>query len=165
MIKTKTQSSNDMADTEQEWEVFSSWAAVKGMLDSPDGWHGTIAYWYKGLPSYASENSEEVTCIDCSGVGTVENGTKVCRSCRRLGYRLHEVRTAILYCLFGMPEPPEGWERLGSYGSSGESECWRCGDGTGNEEQRKSCLLCEGDGLIYLGSGWHKVVMRRLKPR
>ena len=50
---------------------------------------------------------------------------------------------------------------MGCYTSSGESECWWCGPGTGNEGDQSECKLCEGDGYVYLGDGWREVVYRR----
>ena len=107
--------------------------------DFPDEWDGTdrVTYWYEGPPDYAME----------------------------LRHDDAEVRTAILDCLFGFPEPPEGWKRVAAFSSSGERECWWCGDGTCNEAERDACKLCEGDGLIYLGDGWHEVVYRRVARR
>ncbi len=72
-----------------------------------------------------------------------------------------EARTAILNCLFGIPEPPPGWKQVAAFTASGEASCWWCGDGTGNEDERDGCKLCEGDGLIYLGAGWCEVVYER----
>ena len=99
----------------------------------PDAWDGSegIAYWYEGVPEYASELRH-----------------------------LDEARTAIICSLFGDPEPPTDWEQAASFSSSGEAACWWCGDGTGNEEHRPGCKLCEGDGLVYLGDGWCEVVYR-----
>jgi hypothetical protein len=104
--------------------------------DFPDEWDGLIAYWYEGQPHYAALPDLGLDHDD-------------------------EVRTAILDCLFGHPESPPGWRRVASFRSSGERECWWCGDGTGNEEHREHCRLCEGDGLIYLGEGWCEVVYAR----
>ena len=100
----------------------------------PDEWDGPggIAYWYDGAPAYAAELGD-----------------------------LDEARTAILDCLFGFPDPPPGWQRVASFSSSGERECWWCGNGTGNEGERDACKLCEGDGLVHLGEGWCEVVLAR----
>lgn len=60
-------------------------------------------------------------------------------------------------CSYGVDAPPaividdELWILEGTYASSGEVECPWCGSGTGNEHERATCELCEGDGLIYLG--------------
>ncbi len=48
------------------------------------------------------------------------------------------------------PEAPEGWRLVYQY-AAGEKECPWCGDGTGNEDTRADCKLCEGDGLLYQG--------------
>ena len=88
-----------------------------------------------------------------------------CLRCDGLGHQDREVRTAILECLFGEPDAPEGWERIASFTSSGEAECWWCGPGTGNEDERDECKLCEGDGLIYLGEGYAEVIFRRTESR
>ena len=121
--------------------------------DGPDG----IAYWYEGVPDYLS--------LDELGLGHDD-----------------EVRTAIIDCLFGHPDPPDGWEQAASFTSSGERECWWCGSGTdwdGSIEQDRAreadpltptgyrgnpaCKLCEGDGVVYLGDGWAEVVYRRVE--
>ncbi len=132
--------------------------------DFPDEWDGPdgIAYWYDGVPEYASElrDAEQVECPDCQGHGARDD----CPACEGRGYRHHEVRTAIQDGLYGLPDPPKGWERIAAYSTSGETTCWCCGDGTGNEENRADCPLCEGDGIIYIGDGWHEVVYRRLAP-
>jgi hypothetical protein len=108
--------------------------------DFPDEWDDVIAYWYEGVPEYVALADLDLDHDD-------------------------EVRTAILDVLFRYPEPPEGWERVASFSNSGERECWWCsegaGDGTGNEDQRDECDLCEGDGVVYLGEGWCEVVYRR----
>lgn len=107
--------------------------------DFPDEWDGPegIAYWYEGVPDYVSLGELALDFDD-------------------------EARTAITDCLFGFPEPPEGWKRVASFSSSGEAACWWCagdaGGGTGNEDERDGCQLCEGDGAIYLGEGWCEVV-------
>lgn len=129
----------------------------------PDEWDGVIAYWYDGPPEYATElkDANIVECSTCAGIGYDADRDADCRACDGLGHHDREVRTAILDCLYGEPEPREGWERIASFTSSGEAECWWCGDGSGNEDERPNCPLCEGDGLIYLGDGWAEVVLRR----
>ena len=96
-------------------------------------WDGVIAYWYEGVPEYATELRDHFAA-----------------------------RTAILECLFGYPEPPTGWRQVAAFTSSGEASCWWCGDGTGNEGERDGCKLCEGDGVVYLGEGWCEVVYVRV---
>ena len=59
--------------------------------------------------------------------------------------------------IYFAPEAPEGWEQIASYGSSGEAECWCCG----SDREEETCLLCEGDGIVYIGEGWAEVVYRR----
>ncbi len=79
--------------------------------DFRDEWDGVVAYWYEGVPEYATE----------------------------LGH-LEGARTAILDCLFGCPPPPEGWKQVASYSSSGEAQCWWCeGTGEGSEEPCSLC--------------------------
>ena len=95
----------------------------------PDEWDGLVAYWYEGVPEYASELRH-----------------------------LDGARTALMCSMFGLPEPPTGWVQVASFSSSGEAACWWCGNGTGNEADRPGCKLCEGDGLVYLGDGWSEVV-------
>jgi len=132
--------------------------------DFADEWDGVIAHWYDGPPEYATElrDAHMVECAACNGSG-VDDDLEDCESCDGRGLEDREVRTAILDCLYGEPEPPEGWARIASFTSSGEAECWWCGDGTGNEDQRDECDLCEGDGLVYLGDGMAEVIFRR-KP-
>lgn len=103
----------------------------------PDEWDGVFEHWYDGVPDYVSLSELGLDNDD-------------------------EVRTAILDVLFGPPEPPPGWRFVASYTSSGEAACWWCGDGTGNEEARDACTLCEGDGYVYLGDGWAEVVFVRI---
>jgi hypothetical protein len=130
--------------------------------DFPDEWDGPdgIAYWYDGVPEYASElrDADQVECPDCNG------DDDDCPSSEGLGHRHHEVRTALQDALFGFPDPPAGWQRIAAYSSSGEAECGWCGSGTGNEDKRANCKLCEGDGIIYLGDGWFEAIYRRLVP-
>ena len=94
----------------------------------------THRYWYEGVPDYVRHEY---------------------RNERR---RLLTVAACELY---GQVETPEGWERLASFSSSGETDCPWCGDGTGNEDGREDCPLCEGDGLLYLGDGWREVVFAK----
>ena len=94
----------------------------------------THRYWYEGVPDYVRHEY---------------------RNERR---RLLTVAACELY---GEVETPEGWERLASFSSSGETDCPWCGDGTGNEDGREDCPLCEGDGLLYLGDGWSEVVFAK----
>lgn len=98
----------------------------------PDEWDGAVAYWYSGVPEYATELRD-----------------------------LEDARTAIVCCLFGFPEPPTGWEQVAVFSSSGEAACWWCGEGTGNEADRPTCKLCGGDGLVYLGDGWCEILYGR----
>jgi hypothetical protein len=91
----------------------------------------TYRYWYEGVPEYATSDY---------------------RDDRR---RLITVAVCELY---GEAEAPDGWERLATFDTSGETSCPWCGEGTGNEDGRENCPLCEGDGLIYLGDGWREVV-------
>ena len=73
-----------------------------------------------------------------------------------------EYRTVVACLLYGDAPSCEGWELISSHTTSGEAECWWCGDHTGNESERDGCELCEGEGLVYLGEGWAECVMRRL---
>ena len=73
----------------------------------------------------------------------------------------HEYRTIVYCSISWLPDLPGGWEIVRSFASSGETNCGWCGDGTGNEDTRKGCKLCGGDGLIYLGGGWHEIVASR----
>ena len=116
--------------------------ADERFTDEWDGANG-IAYWYEGVPDYATELK-----------------------------RLDEARTAILDCMYGFPEPPDGWEQVASFSSSGEAECWWCAAGEvgddvdtgGNGAAKTACKLCDGDGIVYLGDGWCEVVYARRYP-
>lgn len=127
----------------------------------PDDWDGIFVNWYDGAPEYAEDlrDAHLVECAACNGTGT-DNDQGDCERCYGRGLEDREVRTVILDVLFGFPEPPPGWERIASLRSSGETECGWCGDGCGNEDQRESCDLCEGDGLGYLGDGMAEVASR-----
>lgn len=91
-------------------------------------------YWYEGVPDYV---------------------TSEFRNDRR------PLKTVIVCELYGQISPPEGWSRVATYRSSGECPCPWCGEGTGNEEGRDDCTLCEGDGYLYLGDGWCEVVLAK----
>ncbi len=69
-----------------------------------------------------------------------------------------ECRTILFYMNY--PEKLDGWRFLGHWMSSGERECWWCGE---DEEPRKDCKLCEGDGLIYIGEGHGEAVYQRIE--
>lgn len=130
--------------------------------DAPDEWDGQITYWYDGTPDYAE--LKDVNCVECPCKGLGDDRGD-CDRCEGYGLIDLEVRTAIIDCLWGERDPPSGWERIASFTSSGEASCWWCGEGTGNEEEREDCELCESDGLIYLGEGWCEVVYRRITDR
>lgn len=94
----------------------------------------TYLWWFEGVPEYAAREHREDR--------------------RRL--------VTVIACeIFGEAKAPEGWERVRAFRSSGETSCPWCGDGTGNEDCRSACELCEGDGLVYLGEGWSEVVFAR----
>lgn len=105
-----------------------------------DEWDGIVRWWYDGVPEYAGSDF----------------GPE---------YEDREFRTAILCEIYGSGEPPEGWERIRSYPSSGETECPACtGEETvANTDYRgdPDCVLCEGSGYVYLGDGWAEVVFAR----
>lgn len=127
--------------TEAEKE-HASVEAVFGLTggelnDSPcplDGGGRTYRYWYDGPPEYAAGDYRDE---------------------RR---RLITVAACELY---GSVEAPSGWERINTFSTSGETSCPWCGDGTGNEEGREDCLLCEGDGYVYIGDGWREIVFAK----
>lgn len=147
----------------------------------PDEWDGKIKYWYNGRPDYATDLGEPEfeDCTHCDGTG-YEPGSDddYCSVCEGAGRFDHEVRTAVLFCLWGVPEAPEGWVQIGMYSSSGEVECMNCGPGTdwdGSRDQKiaeidnpggtntcyqgkPDCPLCEGSGYIYIGDGYAEVV-------
>lgn len=111
-----------------------------------DEWDGIFAYWYDGYPEYvSSDDNDWYEQLD----------------------RTHVFRTAIVCELFGQAKTPEGWERVGSFTSSGERECsWR----TAEDLEYERCPLCEekiknkkhpDEGFVYLGDGWYEVVYRQ----
>ena len=104
-----------------------------------EGWDGPegIACWYEGVPDYVSLSELGLDWDD-------------------------ELRTAILCGVYGLPNPPEGWEQVASFTSSGEAACWWCGEGPGTEGQRGECKLCEEEGLVYIGDGWCEVIFKRV---
>jgi hypothetical protein len=128
----------------------------------PDPWVGLIEFWYLGAPNYAEElkGAKRITCPACGGTGEHDHDDGDCAGCDGAGTVTMEMRTAIQDCLFGFPDPPEGWERIAAYRSTGEAECWACGAG-GEGEPDPACQLCDGGGFVYLGDGWHEVVYRR----
>ena len=89
--------------------------------DFPDEWDGPdgIAYWYDGAPEYATElrDANLVECPACAGKG-MDDDLEDCDRCEGRGLEDREVRTAILECLFGEPEPPSGWGKIASFTSS-----------------------------------------------
>ncbi len=95
-------------------------------------------YWYDGAPDYCERDMQ--AAAESAGADPLY------------------LRTCIEYHFATTPKAPRGWVMLGSFVSSGEAECWRCGPGTGKEHERKNCKLCGGDGLVYLGDGWMEVV-------
>jgi hypothetical protein len=101
-------------------------------LDDGDNVH---RYWYDGAPEYAASDYRNDS--------------------RRL--------VTLVACeLWSEIKVDQGWDRVASFTSSGEAACPWCGDGTGEEEEgRDGCLLCEGDGLVYLGDGWREVVFAK----
>lgn len=53
----------------------------------------------------------------------------------------------------------EVWELEKVYNMTDEIECPWCGTGTGNEDSRDDCKMCEGDGLLY--EPYHTVALYR----
>lgn len=53
----------------------------------------------------------------------------------------------------------EVWELEKVYNMVPEIECPWCGTGTGNEDSRDECEMCEGDGLLY--EPYHTVALYR----
>lgn len=70
-------------------------------------------------------------------------------------------RTIFMACFDGKPRVPEGWRLVRVYNTAPERDCAWCGAGTGNEEARAECKLCEGDGHLYWGEEWCEVVVER----
>ena len=61
---------------------------------------------------------------------------------------------------YGIGPAPRGWRVVRSFARGGERECSWCGYGTGRDGPDPECQLCEGDGLIYLGSAAEVVYER-----
>ncbi len=133
-----------------------------GKLDR-DHWPGVSRYWYGDVPEYAAElkDADKITCVMCGGCGPERDD---CAACDGYGHHTHEIRTACYEDVpYGVGDAPKGWEILAEFSSSGEAECDACGDGTGNEDERDACPLCEGAGYIYIGHA-AEVVYRALEP-
>lgn len=109
-------------------------------------------YWYEGVPEYAEESFPELNHHDIYST-------------------THEYRTIVRDVTFG--SPPErtidGWERVATFTSSGETECPERGGYAWVptvDEGSGPCYLCEAKpgeehGYIYIGDGWAEVVYRR----
>jgi hypothetical protein len=69
--------------------------------------------------------------------------------------------TVLDFSLCDPCEAPKGWRRVYQY-AAGERACPWCGDGTGEEENRAQCKLCEGNGLLYWGEECQVVVFAPL---
>lgn len=108
-------------------------------------WENVSSYWYESVPEWASKDFD-----------TRHSASS-------------DYRTAVRYCMYGIPTAPEGWEFVKEYLHSGEAECWcmldRAPQGNASDRADPSCPLCEGDGYIYLGDGWCEVVYRRIPLR
>ena len=128
-LHTETSDVDSDADLARE-QIEIVFALGGGELESAP-WEGVGAFWYEGPPEYAASDFADRW--------------------------EREYRTAIVYCLFSAPPCPEGWEIVGSYASSGESEC-HCLMAEGTPEAE--CPVCEGGGYVYLGDGWAEVVYR-----
>ena len=119
-----------------------------------DEWDGVVAWWYDGVPEYAESDFRDDD---------------------------REFRTAVVCEVYGQMTAPEGWERVESHSSSGETECPACGPGTDWDDsdeqalaQRRgavtntgyrgdpACPLCEGSGYIYLGDGTREIIFARI---
>lgn len=60
------------------------------------------------------------------------------------------------------PVLPRGWMHVGTF-THGERGCPWCGPGTGNEDGREDCDLCEGFGYVCDEYGCSHVYARALK--
>lgn len=79
---------------------------------------------------------------------------------RELGYG--EFVTVLDFSTRALAEAPDGWENVHQYGA-GEKSCPWCGDGTGEEERRSECTLCQGNGTLYWGDECQVVVFKKLE--
>lgn len=127
-------------EREQVANVFS----LGGGELSEKPW-GRFRHWFDGPPSWAGR-TEYPDMYD----GEVE------------------YRTVLICEMYGEHDTPNGWRRLNTYRSSGEADCWWCGDGTDYVSEHKGehdpkCKLCEGSGYVYLGDGWGEVVYKRVR--
>lgn len=71
--------------------------------------------------------------------------------------------TVLDFSLTDDPKPPRGYRVVYQFGA-GEQSCPDCGEGTGNESERRNCPLCEGDGLLYWGEECQVVVLAPIDP-
>mgnify|MGYP001606612710 CR=1 FL=1 len=101
-----------------------------------DGVDTAFPYWYDGAPDYVERH--DVSDLHC-----------------------REYRTAVVDELCGLSDTPNGWERRMRFASSGETECGCKQDESHDGEPDPDCLLCEGDGIVYIGDGWAEVVYRK----
>jgi len=51
-----------------------------------------------------------------------------------------------------------------TYQLSPESSCPWCGEGTGNEDTRAECALCDGDSYLAIGEYWQVAVYENVPP-
>lgn len=68
----------------------------------------------------------------------------------------YEWRVVYVCELFGQWDPPDGWVRAAAFSTSGEAECACAGDA--------ECVLCDGEGWVYIGDGWREVIVRSERP-
>lgn len=54
-------------------------------------------------------------------------------------------------------DDPGVWELEKVYNASDEIECPWCGTGTGNEDSREDCDMCDGDGLLH--EPYHRIAL------
>lgn len=104
-------------------------------------------WWYDGVPEYVPSSEapmySDIPCRHCDP----EMG---CRG-------WYEYRTLIrceLWRQLSRADLPPGWEVWGRYSSSGE--CEHPGYAPGECDER------DPERWVYLGDGWHEVVIRRL---
>lgn len=132
-----------MTDQDEEQLDRARCACLFGIDEGELGdepWEG-FAYWYEGVPEWAADDFSRDERNSPSG----------------------RYRTVIRPLLSGARDMrvPEGWHLAKLYNSAPERECAWCGPGTGNEDSRAECKLCEGDGLLYWGEEWCEVVLEQ----
>ena len=138
-------------DEDAEVERLTIWITLGLEGSGDDLYRVSDGHWWslKGIASYVFEGHED---------GMLDNSNAAF---------LHQSFVA-----YGPREwPKQVWgdeddlyELLTVYQLSPEVSCPWCGDGTGNEDTRSECKLCEGDGYLAIGEYWQVAVYGYVEP-